>query len=239
MTATAPTTATGHLTVTDLRKDFETRAEPLCVLDGVSFELAAGEAMVVMGPSGSGKSTLLHILGGLDRPTAGQVRVADIDPFALSESALARFRNQRIGFVFQEHYLLPQCSVLENVLMPTLAGGPSDAAAETRARTLLDRVGLSQRLDHRPAEISGGERQRAALARALINQPALVLCDEPTGNLDRATADEVAALLLELHRDAGVALVIVTHSHELGQRFPRRVELDRGRLQPIGGSQPT
>ena len=224
----------GHVVVRDVIKTYATRAEPLRVLDGVSLEASADAPLAIMGPSGSGKSTLLNILGTLEPPTSGQVQIGRVDPFTLSEPDLARFRNQRIGFVFQEHHLLVQCSVLENVLLPTLAGGDvSGEASEARARELLDRVGLSDRLDHRPAELSGGERQRTALARALINEPTLVLCDEPTGNLDRATASEVADLLTELNRERGTTLIVVTHNLELGGRFERRVELDRGRLCEI------
>ncbi len=235
MTSTTPAQAAGApVMVSDLGKTFPTRAEPLCVLDDVSFELSGGEALVVMGPSGSGKSTLLNILGTLEQPSAGHVRIADRDPFALTEDQLAVFRNRTIGFVFQEHHLLGQCSVLENVLIPTLVvEGTAADGAEARARTLLERVGLSARLDHRPAELSGGERQRTALARALINNPSVVLCDEPTGNLDRTTAADVAELLVELHAEQGVTLLAVTHSLELGRRFERRVELDRGRLREV------
>ncbi len=204
---------------------------PVEVLRGVSLELAAGEAMAVTGPSGSGKSTLLHLLGTLEPPTSGTVRLDGCDPFSLSEPELARFRNETIGFVFQDHHLLPQYSVLENVLMPTLAfPGADRGKAGAWARQLLDRVGLEERLTHRPAELSGGERQRVAVARALVNQPALLLCDEPTGNLDRATADSVADLLFELHQEAGNILLVVTHSLPLAERFGRRIELEAGRV---------
>jgi lipoprotein-releasing system ATP-binding protein len=223
------------LLVNHLGKDYPTRSGPLTVLRDISLELQRGEALAVMGPSGSGKSTLLHILGTLDRPTMGTVRLADKDPFALSEPELADFRNRHIGFVFQDHHLLPQCSVLENVLIPTLVGG-GRATAEELARKLLDRVGLSGRLDHRPAELSGGERQRVAVARALIRQPVLVLADEPTGNLDRKSAQAVGELLLELHRQEETILVVVTHSAELARSFPRCVEMSDGTLQPAGGA---
>ena len=234
MTTSTDTSTAGQLQVADLVKVYPTRAEPLRVLDGVSFELNVGEALVVMGPSGSGKSTLLSILGALEPPSEGRVTLDGIDPFSQGERDLARFRNRTIGFVFQEHHLLPQCSALENVLLPTLAGGATTEDVEARARGLLDRVGLSDRLDHRPAELSGGERQRTALARALINAPRLLLCDEPTGNLDRTTATEIGDLLAELHAEQGVMMVIVTHSPELGRRFGRRVELDRGRFRECG-----
>jgi lipoprotein-releasing system ATP-binding protein len=203
------------------------------VLRDVSFALQRGEALAVMGPSGSGKSTLLHLLGTLDRPTSGTVHLDGKDPFTLSEPELADFRNQRIGFVFQDHHLLPQCSVLENVLIPTLVGTTSRAEAASWAQELLERVGLSQRLDHRPAELSGGERQRVAVARALIHHPALLLADEPTGNLDRRTAQAVGQLLLDLHRQEQTVLVVVTHSAELARNFPRQMEMTDGSLQPL------
>ncbi|HVX11420.1 MAG TPA: ABC transporter ATP-binding protein [Pirellulales bacterium] len=218
------------LKVHDLTKEFPTRSEPLVVLRGCSFELSRGENMAILGPSGSGKSTLLQIVGTLDQPTSGLVRLGGDDPFEFSEAKLARFRNDRIGFVFQDHHLLPQCSVLENALLPTLAGGGATPQAFERARMLLDRVGLSARLDHRPAELSGGERQRVAIARALIRGPMLLLADEPTGNLDRSTAATIGDLLLELQQLEQTMLVVVTHSLELAARFQRKVELDAGRL---------
>ncbi len=220
------------LTVRGLRKEFPTRSGPLEVLRGIDFDLARGEAVAVMGPSGSGKSTLLHIVGTLDRPTSGTVRLEDIDPFQLPEPELAAFRNRRIGFVFQDHYLLPQCSVLENVLIPTLVG-PARVEREKRARYLLERVGLAHRLRHRPSELSGGERQRVAVARALINQPGLLLADEPTGNLDRRSAQAVAALLLELAAQENAILITVTHSLELARSFPRQMQMLDGTLAPL------
>lgn len=222
-----------RLIVEQLVREFPTRGAPLRILDGVSLELASGENVAILGPSGSGKSTLLHIVGTLDRPTSGRVHLGDEDPFKLSEPALAEFRNRRIGFVFQDHHLLPQCSVLENVLIPTVASGASRPADIDRARRLLDRVGLSDRLEHRPAELSGGERQRVAIARALIRRPELLLADEPTGNLDRSTAAEVAALLSEVHADEQAMMIVVTHSLELAGRLQRRLELDRGKLRSI------
>ena len=222
------------LVVENLCKDYPTRSGPLTVLAGVSLALNPGEAVAVQGPSGSGKSTLLHLLGTLDRPTAGSVALGGQNPFALSDRELAAFRNRRIGFVFQDHHLLPQCSVLENVLIPTLVDRDTPAAtAEKTARELLDRVGLSHRLDHRPAELSGGERQRVAVARALVRGPTLVLADEPTGNLDRATAHAVGELLLALPRERNVILVAVTHSAELARSFPRRLEMADGTLNPV------
>ena len=186
-----------------------------------------------MGPSGSGKSTLLNIIGTLETPTRGRVRVDGVDPFALPEPQLAAFRNRHVGFVFQDHHLLPQCSVLENVLVPTLvAVGGDRSAFEAEARRLLDRVGLSGRLEHRPAELSGGERQRVAIARALVRKPKLLLADEPTGNLDRKTAHGVGELLTELHRQEGTVLLVVTHSPDLAKLFPRRAEMADGRLEP-------
>ena len=217
------------LSAQSIQKRFPTRSGDLVVLRDVSLTLAAGEAAVIMGPSGSGKSTLLNILGTLEPPTAGSLTIDGCNPFELPEGQLARFRNQRVGFVFQEHHLLGQCCVLENVLLPTLAarGGPD---ASERARALLGRVGLADRLDHRPAELSGGERQRVAIARALINPPAVLLADEPTGNLDRATAERVASLLLDIHRDEHAMLVVVTHNQELADRFPRRFDVVDGTL---------
>lgn len=214
----------------DLSKDYPTRSGPLSILRGVNLDLARGDALAVMGPSGSGKSTLLHILGTLDRPTAGSVSLDGTDPFALPEGELAAFRNRRIGFVFQEHHLLPQCSVLENVLIPTLVSKAGVDETEPYARKLLDRVGLGGRLDHRPAELSGGERQRVAVARALVLRPVLLLADEPTGNLDRKSAQAVGELLLDLHRQENTVLVVVTHSGDLARRFPRRMEMSDGTL---------
>ena len=210
------------LRVEHLDKDYPTPTTPLSVLRDVNLEVQRGEAVAVMGPSGSGKSTLLHILGTLDRPTHGGVRLGDQDPFALSEPKLADFRNRSIGFVFQDHHLLPQCSVLENVLIPTLAGRDDQAKVREWALKLLERVGLSDRLNHRPAELSGGERQRVAVARALIHHPPLLLADEPTGNLDRVKSDEIGRLLLELHREEQTILIVVTHSRRLGRPVAAR-----------------
>jgi len=217
------------LTATNITKEYATPAGPLRVLDGVSLSLDPGEAAPIMGPSGSGKSTLLYILGALDPPTSGEVTLAGENPFTLDARGLAAFRNRRIGFVFQDHALLPQLSVLENVLVPTLVGDP-DPAAPDRARRLLERVGLGDRLDHRPAQLSGGEKQRVAIARALIRQPQLLLCDEPTGNLDAESAAAVASLLFELHQAQRTILVVVTHSEELASRFPIRFRLQHRRL---------
>jgi lipoprotein-releasing system ATP-binding protein len=220
-----------ELAVSELTKQFPTRAESLEVLRGVSLGLSAGQNLAILGPSGSGKSTLLHIIGTLDRPTSGNVRLDGEDPFVLDEPNLADFRSRRIGFIFQDHHLLPQCSVLENVLLPTLAQGATNNGDLERAKMLLDRVGLAARLEHRPAELSGGERQRVAVARALIRKPDLLLADEPTGNLDRTTAASVAKLLLELHEQEQTMMITVTHSLDLAAMFQRRMELDEGRLK--------
>jgi len=221
-----------ELIVKDVTRVFPTRSDPLVVLRGCSLELEAGEHAAIVGPSGSGKSTLLYIIGTLDRPSAGSVRLAGQDPFAFDEPRLAAFRNERIGFVFQDHHLLPQCSVLENVLVPALASRGVTPELVERARDLLGRVGLASRLDHRPAELSGGERQRAAVARALLRRPRLVLADEPTGNLDRTNAAMIGDLLLDLQRQEGTMLIVVTHSVELARRFSRQYELDDGLLKP-------
>ncbi len=219
------------LTVENVSKEFPTRAEPLVVLRDVSLSLAQGENLAVVGPSGSGKSTLLNIIGTLQPPSSGRVTLDGHDPSELDEPALAAFRNRRIGFVFQDHHLLPQCSVLENVLVPVIARGSVPREQIDRARHLLKRVALSGRLDHRPGELSGGERQRVALARALINQPALLLADEPTGNLDRTTAERIADLLLDLQQQEQMMLIVVTHSERLARRMNRQLELDEGKLK--------
>jgi len=215
------------LELADVRKHFDSGSQRVDVLRGISFEMQHGQSLAITGPSGSGKSTLLHLVGTLDRPSSGTISIDGREPHGLGEAELARFRNGAVGFVFQDHHLLPQYSVLENVLVPTWAFGPgTDVAA--RAIELLDRVGLGHRLQHRPAELSGGERQRVAVARALINRPGLLLCDEPTGSLDRAAADAVAALLFELHAREGTVLIAVTHSLTLAERFGRRLELREG-----------
>jgi len=219
------------LEVQHLCKDYPTRSGTLPVLRDLSLKVDKGEALAVMGPSGSGKSTLLHILGTLDSPTSGSVLLDGKDPFVLSEPELADFRNRSIGFVFQDHHLLPQCSVLENVLIPTLVSNDNGIETEKWARQLLERVELSDRLDHRPAELSGGERQRVALARALIHRPSLLLADEPTGNLDRRSAQAVGQLLVDLHRQEQTILIVVTHSPELAKMFARKMEMIDGRLE--------
>jgi len=206
---------------------------PLTILRDVSFTLDIGQSAAIMGPSGSGKSTLLYTLGALDPPTAGTVTLGGVNPYALDERALAAFRNRYIGFVFQDHALLPQCSVLENVLAPTLVAADARTGDHLdRARTLLEQVGLSHRLSHRPSQLSGGEKQRAAMARALVRQPTLLLCDEPTGNLDQRNADAVADLLLALHAAQQTTLVLVTHSATLARRFGQQWSLVDGQLHP-------
>jgi len=221
------------LSVTSLHKEFPTRHGPLVVLQSIDLALERGQALAIMGPSGSGKSTLLHILGTLDRPSSGAVRLEGKNPFELPEAELAAFRNERVGFVFQDHHLLPQCNVLENVLIPTLVRRSNRSGSEQRARELLERVGLAGRLLHRPSELSGGERQRVAVARALINEPLLLLADEPTGNLDRRTAQTVGTLLLELASQENAILIAVTHSAELAGRFPLQMEMIDGTLTPM------
>jgi lipoprotein-releasing system ATP-binding protein len=217
------------LQVHDLHKSYETPAGPLLVLSSVHLELKPGEAASIMGPSGCGKSTLLQIIGVLDAPTSGTVTLDGVDPFTLPEPEQALFRNTRVGFVFQDHSLLPQLNVLENVLTPLLVG-PKDPDAHERATELLRQVGLSHRLTHRPAELSGGEKQRVAIARALIRQPKLLLCDEPTGNLDQTSAASVASLLFQLQQERQMTVITVTHSMALAARFPRRYSLTGGRL---------
>jgi lipoprotein-releasing system ATP-binding protein len=206
---------------------------PIVVLSSIDLRLESGDNVSIVGPSGSGKSTLLHILGALDPPSAGTVRLDGIDPYALDERRLAAFRNRQVGFVFQDHNLLPQCSVLENVLLPTLVAGGARGEFRSRALGLLDEVGLGHRLRHRPGELSGGEKQRVAIARALVCHPTLVLCDEPTGNLDHAATDAVADLLLELHRCQQTILVVVTHNLDLARRFAATYRLTDARLQPL------
>ena len=221
------------LEISEVSKVYSTPRGPLTVLSGISLSLQRGEAAAIMGPSGSGKSTLLYIAGALEPPTAGSVTLDGADPYRLPEPELAAFRNRMIGFIFQDHCLLPQCSVLENVLLPTLVA-EDRADYPKRARELLEQVALADRLDHRPSELSGGERQRVALARALICRPHLLLCDEPTGNLDEASAEVVASLLLELHALRETMLIVVTHSSALAGRFPRRYELRHANLHPAG-----
>ena len=218
----------------DVTKRYESPGggEGTSVLAGVSCSLHAGESLAVAGPSGSGKSTLLNIIGALDRPTTGTVRLAGRDLADLDDSSLAEIRNREIGFIFQLHHLLPQCTVFENVLVPTLAGGSANAEAEDRARRLIERVGLGERTGYRPSQLSGGERQRVAIVRALINQPTLLLADEPTGSLDHSTANSIIELLVELNREQAVALIVVTHAPDLARRMNRVLTLSEGVLVP-------
>jgi len=225
------------LKLDNLTKRFDSPdgAAPLTILEGVSLEVRSAESLAIVGPSGSGKSTLLHIIGTLDRATSGAITLAGRDLNRLNEQELAEIRNRQIGFVFQFHYLLPQCTVLENVLVPTLAqpkltNGPCSESLDKRAARLLARVGLAERLNHRPGQLSGGERQRVAVVRALINQPQLLLADEPTGALDQSSAKQLAQLLIELNREEGVALIVVTHARDLANRMARVLELNSGRL---------
>jgi lipoprotein-releasing system ATP-binding protein len=217
------------LQLSELSKEYPAPRGSISILSGVSLTLNRGDAASIVGPSGSGKSTLLYILGALEPPSSGTVTLDGRNPYALPEKELAAFRNKQIGFVFQDHCLLPQCSVLENVLIPTLVADSQHGVRE-RARVLLDQVGLADRLDHRPGELSGGEKQRVAIARALIREPLLLLCDEPTGNLDQASANAVASLLFDLHRARNTILVVVTHNLELAAKFPLRLELTGRRL---------
>lgn len=218
------------LTMKGVSRTFESPAGPVEVLRDVELQVTSGMAVAIRGPSGCGKSTLLYLAGTLDTPTAGMIEILGENPWRLSTDRLAEFRNQHIGFVFQDHQLLPQCSVLENVLLPSLAGFGFASNVETRARALLDRVGLGHRLNQRPGRLSGGERQRVAVCRALIHEPSLLLADEPTGNLDPHTAADIGTVLLEMAAENDTALLCVTHSDELAARFPHSVTLDRGRL---------
>jgi lipoprotein-releasing system ATP-binding protein len=226
---------TGAVDVLDVRKitkSYATAAGPLRVLDGVSFTLAAGQRMAIMGPSGCGKSTLLAILGGLEPPSAGSVRLDGIDPFAADAAGRAAFRNRHVGFVFQDHHLLAGCTALDNVLVPALASGRVTPALEERGRLLLDRVGLTDRAGHRPGQLSGGERQRVAVARALLLAPRLILADEPTGQLDGPTAEAITELLVDLVTEAEGILVVVTHAEAVAARVGCVRRLDAGRLEP-------
>ena len=222
-----------ELRVEHVHKAFPTPSGPLVILEDVDLALETGQSAAVLGPSGSGKSTLLHIIGTLDRPTSGRVTLGDVDLHALSRTEAAAFRNRSIGFVFQDHILLPELTVLENILVPAMAEGAVSEADWQRAETLMERVGLAARRDHRPAALSGGERGRVALARALVRRPQLVLADEPTGNLDRKTASVVLDLLLELQREEGTMLLVVTHDVALARRVQKRYELQEGKLVPV------
>ncbi|MEI7955547.1 MAG: ABC transporter ATP-binding protein [Verrucomicrobiota bacterium] len=224
-----------RIEVAGLSKIYETPGESLRVLDGLDLDVAAGEAVSIVGPSGSGKTTLLNLLGALDRPSSGSICIGGEDIGGLTAAAAADFRNRSLGFVFQQHHLLPQLSVLENVLVPRLAGNwqESAAASESRARKLLDKVGLSHRLSHLPWQLSGGEKLRTGVARALLNRPRLLLADEPTGLLDQVATDQVADLLLQLNRDEAVTLIVVTHNAALACRIGRTFELVQGKLKEV------
>jgi lipoprotein-releasing system ATP-binding protein len=218
------------LEATRISKSYQTPLGPLRVLSDVDLSVGPGRSISIVGPSGSGKSTLLYILGALEPPSSGTVLLDGQNPFELDDRRLAAFRNRHVGFVFQDHHLLPQCSVLENVLVPTLVARDAVAGVEQRARDLIEQVGLTARLHHRPHELSGGEKQRVALARALVQHPGLVLCDEPTGNLDQESADTVASLLVDLHKRQQSILIVVTHNLELAQRMDTRYMLGDARL---------
>jgi lipoprotein-releasing system ATP-binding protein len=220
------------LEVTSLSKDYPTPQGALQILSNISLQLSRGDAVSIMGPSGSGKSTLLYIIGALEPPSSGTVALDGKNPFQLDAKQLAAFRNQHTGFVFQDHCLLPQLTVLENVLTPTLVA-EANGDYTRRAKELLEQVGLSERLTHRPAELSGGEKQRVALARALIMNPTLLLCDEPTGNLDHKSAETVASLLLELHKKQQTILVVVTHNAELAAKCPKQFQMNNQRLESL------
>ena len=217
------------LVVSKLSKSFPTPQGTLEILKNVDLTLDRGQAAVITGPSGTGKSTLLYSIGALDPPTSGTIMLEDVNPYTLADRELSAFRNRKIGFVFQDHCLLPQCSVIENVLAPTLVANDRNGTVE-RARSLLDQVGLGHRLEHRPAQLSGGEKQRVAIARAVINDPVLVLCDEPTGNLDHDSAASVSDLLIDMHTRLKTILVVVTHSREVADRFQIRYQMTDGHL---------
>ena len=221
------------LTLEKVSRDFPSAedGEPLRVLRSVSMEVARGESIAIVGPSGCGKSTLLNLIGTLDQPTGGTIAFDGRNLMDLNDDELAVLRNHEMGFIFQSHHLLPQCTVMENVLVPTLAHGRATDDDEERAVRLLDRVGLAERLAHRPGQLSGGERQRVAVVRALINQPQLLLADEPTGALDQATADQLGQLLVKLNAEENVTLITVTHSEKLAAQMARTVELKDGQIK--------
>jgi len=227
--------STEGLVARDVFRTFPGPDGGLPVLRGAAIDMLPGEAAAIIGPSGSGKSTFLHLLGALDKADSGTIRLDGVNPLGLDANGLADYRNRQVGFVFQDHHLLPQLTVLENVLAPAWAnGGRATPEVAVRARLLLDRVGLTGRLDHFPAQLSGGERQRAAVARSLVLAPRLLLADEPTGNLDSRTASEVGALLLDLGTEKPCRLLVVTHSLELASRFPRVYRMAEGKLVPAG-----
>ncbi|QDU81037.1 Lipoprotein-releasing system ATP-binding protein LolD [Polystyrenella longa] len=225
--------ATADLSIQDVSKVYQTVEGTLTILNEVNLELKRGEALAITGPSGSGKSTLLYIIGTLENPTTGTVQLNGQNPFELKPAEQAMFRNHEIGFIFQDHHLLPQCSVLENVLIPTLVDKGATKEKTELAKSLLDRVDLTKRIEHRPAQLSGGERQRVAVCRALINNPTVLLADEPTGNLDPRTAEAIGSLLLEIGKEQNTILVCVTHSETLAERFEFRQELSDGKLNVL------
>lgn len=222
-----------RLVVDQLVKKYSTPNEDLIVLNGVQLTLEAGQNLAIVGPSGTGKSTLLQILGTLDRPTSGTVQLDGTEPFALNDAEVAKFRNQKIGFIFQDQYLLPHLGLLENMLVPILAAHKVEPSSIERAEYLLERVGLSQRHTHLPSELSGGERGRAAVARSLMMRPMLLLADEPTGNLDSENAERISALLLELQREENATMIVVTHSENLAQKMDQQLQMFQGRLHPL------
>ncbi|MEE2827232.1 MAG: ABC transporter ATP-binding protein [Planctomycetota bacterium] len=218
----------------NITKDFDTPEGPLRILDGVSVELDRGQSLAIVGPSGSGKSTFLHIAGTLDRASSGELTLQGVDPNEFSNPQLARYRNENIGFVFQEHYLLPQLTALENVLVPAVARGAVPEELRERAESLLAQVDFADRRDHRPSALSGGERQRVAVARALLMEPVLLLADEPTGSLDQKSAERVGQLLLELQKTGNQILICVTHSERLAGKFEAQVSLENGQFLSRG-----
>ena len=220
------------LAVQQISKEYPSPNGALPILSNITLNIETGSSISIMGPSGSGKSTLLYILGGLEAPTSGTVSLNGKNIYQLKDDELSALRRDSVGFVFQDHCLLPQCTVLENVLIPTFVS-PATNDAPARARRLLDAVGLGSRVDHRPGELSGGEKQRCSIARALIHSPQLLLCDEPTGNLDRTTAAGVSDLLFEIQKEQQTILIVVTHNPELGNRFPQRYEMDNQTLHPL------
>ena len=223
------------LEAVDLTKIYPTPAGDIVIFEGLKLQVEAGDLVAVVGPSGAGKSTLLHLLGGLDRPTSGQVLFRGDDVFRLEATQLARFRNHHVGFVFQFHHLLPEFSAFENAGMPLLVRGEPRDEAMAKARQLLERVGLGQRLNHKVGELSGGEQQRVAIARALVGQPEIFLADEPTGNLDLKTGEEVFDVVRELHAERGLTSIIVTHNEKIASRCPEVWQIEDGRLRCVVG----